>query len=43
VSDTIKVATKTMHPSTMSTIAKIKKGIENLQLGDGTKVVLVIE
>ncbi len=34
--NTTKATTKTMHPSTMSTIIEIKEGTKNLQLGDGS-------
>jgi hypothetical protein len=41
--NTIEVATETMHPSTLSTIVKTKESTKNLQPGDGTKVVLMVE
>jgi hypothetical protein len=41
--NTTKVVTKTMHPSTLSTIVEIKEGIKNLQLGDGIGVTPMVE
>lgn len=41
--NTTKTATKIVHPSTLCTIVKIEKRIENLQLSDGTGVALMVE
>ncbi len=43
VFDTTKVATKIVHPSTLSTIVETKDGTENLQLGDGTRITPMVE
>ncbi len=43
VPDTTEAIIKTVHPSTLSTITKIEKSIENLQLGDNTGVVPMVE
>jgi hypothetical protein len=40
--NTIEIVIKTVHPSTLSTIAKIGKGIGNLQLRDGIGSVLIV-
>ncbi len=41
--DTIEATTKTMHPSTLSTIIESEEGTKNLQLGDGIRVILVVD
>jgi hypothetical protein len=41
--NTTKAATKTMHPSTLSTIIETKEGTKNLQLWDGTRVTPMVE
>lgn len=41
--DTIEVAFETMHPSTLSTILETEEGIENLQLGDGTRITPMVQ
>jgi hypothetical protein len=40
---TNEAATKIVHLPTLSTIAEIEEGIENLQPGDGIGVVLMVE
>ncbi len=41
--NTTKAVIKIVHPSTLSTIIEIKEGTKNLQLGDGTRVVPMVE
>jgi hypothetical protein len=41
--NTTEATTKTMHPSTLSTIIEIERGIENPQMRDGIRVTLMFE
>jgi hypothetical protein len=41
--NTTKATTKTMHPSTLSTIIETKEGTKNLQLWDGTGITPMVE
>jgi len=41
--NTIEAITKTMHPSTLSTIVESEKGTKNLQPGDGTGVTPMVK
>ncbi len=41
--NTTKATTKTVHPSTLSTVVEIEEGTKNLQSGDGTRVIPMVK